>query len=183
MNRALLVIDVQNEYFTGKLPIAHPSGALDNVLRAMDAAASAQVPVVVIQHTAPMPDSPVFVRGTAAWELHSEIAKRRADRWVEKHYPGSFTGTALESYLKERQIDTVTILGFMTHMCCDTTSRQAFHRGFKVEFLKDATGTLPLENPVGSVAAEDLHRTVLAVQHRFASVMSTDEWIEKLGSK
>jgi nicotinamidase-related amidase len=51
MKRALLVIDVQDEYFTGLLPITHPHGHLDNVLRSMDAARDAGVPIVVVQHT------------------------------------------------------------------------------------------------------------------------------------
>ena len=63
--------------------------------------------------------------------------------------PGSFTGTALEQWLRERGITTVAIAGYMTHMCCDTTARQAVHRGFNVEFLSDATGTLPLSNSGG----------------------------------
>ena len=43
--------------------------------------------------------------------------------------------------LREQGVDTVTIAGYMTHMCCDTTARQAGHRGFTVEFLRDANTT------------------------------------------
>jgi nicotinamidase-related amidase len=50
MSRALLVIDVQNEYFSGALPITHPAGHLDRILRVMDAA-TGRVPVAVIQHS------------------------------------------------------------------------------------------------------------------------------------
>jgi nicotinamidase-related amidase len=64
-NRALLVIDVQHEYFSGKLPVSHPPGTLANILRAMDAAHAAGVPIVVVQHTAPQPDSSVFRRCAA----------------------------------------------------------------------------------------------------------------------
>ena len=38
MKRALLVIDVQNEYFTGKLPVTHPPGSLENIVSAMELA-------------------------------------------------------------------------------------------------------------------------------------------------
>ena len=51
MNDALLVIDVQNEYFTGSLPVTHPAGSLENILMAMDRAYDEGVPVVKIQHT------------------------------------------------------------------------------------------------------------------------------------
>jgi len=66
-------------------------------------------------------------------------------------------------------------------MCCDTTARQAFHRGYKVEFLSDATGTLNLTNDAGTVSAEDLHRAILTVQQSmFSKVMTTAEWISAL---
>ena len=65
MKAALLVIDVQNEYFTGKLPVTHPAGSLDNILRAMDWAHDGRVPVAVIQHTNPAPEAVTFRKGHA----------------------------------------------------------------------------------------------------------------------
>ena len=181
MRRALLVIDVQNEYFTGKLPVSHPAGSLDNMLRAMDAAHEQKIPVVVIQHTAKAADSPVFKKGSPEWELHEEIKKRPHDLLIEKNLPGSFTGTTLELWLRERDIDTVVISGYMTQMCCDTTARQAFHFGFSVEFLSDATGTLSFTNNAGSVTAEELHRAILLTQAmRFSKVIETKEWVSSL---
>ncbi len=153
MSRALLVIDVQNEYFTGALPITHPAGHFDQILRVMDAA-EGRVPTVVVQHS--FTDKPIFRKGSHEWELHPEVAGRPRDLLVEKTLPGSFTDTPLESWLRERGISTVSVAGYMTHMCCDTTARQAFHRGFSVEFLSDATGTLPLSNSAGHVTAEEL---------------------------
>jgi nicotinamidase-related amidase len=78
----------------------------------------------------------------------------------------------------------VVIGGYMTQMCCDTTARQAFHLGFGVEFLSDATGTLALANEAGSVTAEELHRAILVTQGMlFSKVMSTVEWLEGLKKK
>ncbi|MEN6642478.1 MAG: isochorismatase family protein, partial [Armatimonadia bacterium] len=82
---------------------------------------------------------------------------------------------------RERHIDTVVICGWMTQMCCDTTSRQAVHLGFAVEFLSDATGTHAFSNEAGSVTAEELHRAALVVQaSRFAKVMGVEAWRERL---
>jgi nicotinamidase-related amidase len=179
--RALLIIDVQNEYFTGKLPISYPAGSLDNVLQAMDAASAAGVPVVVIQHGAPQPDSATFRRGSREWELHPAVAGRPRAMLIEKTLPGSFTGTQLAAWLHEREIDTVVIAGYMTQMCCDTTARQAMHQGLNVEFLSDATGTLAVKNGAGAVTAEELHRAILVTQAmRFSTVLSTAEWIARL---
>ncbi|HXG93908.1 MAG TPA: cysteine hydrolase family protein [Blastocatellia bacterium] len=178
MKRALLVIDVQNEYFTGRLPVSYPSGSLDQILKAMDAAIEQSIPVVVIQHAAPQPDSLVFRRGSPEWQLHESIANRQRDLLIEKNLPGSFTNTPLESWLRENGIDTVTISGYMTQMCCDTTARQAVHRGFAVEFLSDATGTLAFTNDAGAVTAEELHRATLVTQgQRFSRVLKTEDWI------
>ncbi len=66
-------------------------------------------------------------------------------------------------------------------MCCDTTARQAFHRGYKVEFLNDATGTLSVENKAGKVDAKQLHESILVAQQMFISdVISTAEWLGRL---
>ena len=181
MKRALLVIDVQNEYFTGELPVTYPQGSLDNIVKAMEMASNNHVPIIVIQHTAPQPDSTTFKKGSQEWKLHPAVAAKHRDHLIEKNLPGSFTGNDLESWLRERQIDTIVICGYMTQMCCDTTARQAVHLGFAVEFLSDATGTLSVSNSAGTITDEELHRAILVTQAmRFSKVMSTEHWIESI---
>ena len=177
MTRALLVIDIQNEYFNGALPISYPTGHLENILQVMDQANKHGVPTVVIRHHQADPESPIFRKGSEMWQLHPEVESRPRDILIDKHLPGSFTGTGLDEWLKERGIDTVSIAGYMTHMCCDTTARQAFHRGYKVEFLKDATGTLTVENAAGKATAHELQNSVLVAQQMFISeVIGGEEW-------
>ena len=181
MKRALLVIDVQNEYFTGKLPVSYPQDSLERITRAMDAAEQADIPVIVVQHSAPQPDSATFRRQSQAWELHPEVARRPRAILIEKNVPGSFTGTRLEEWLREHDIDTIVVSGYMTQMCCDTTARQAMHLGFGVEFLSDATGTLAFANSAGKVSAEELHRAILVTQQiRFSEVLPTDQWVARV---
>ena len=182
MKRALLVIDVQNEYFPGgALPIRHPENHLQNILETMDAAKANDVTTVVIRHHQPDPKSPIFCHGSENWQLHPEVARRPHDLLVDKQLPGSFTGTGLEQYLRERGIDTVAIAGYMTQVCCDTTAREAFHRGLKVEFLRDATGTLDVTNSAGSVTANQLQDSILVAQQMFISeVIPTDQWLERI---
>lgn len=180
MKRALLVIDVQREYFSGNLPVTYPPDSLENILKAMDSAKS-NVPIILIQHTALQKNAETFVKGTAGWEIIPEVLTREHDHLVEKNLPGSFTGTNLETWLREKNINTVTISGYMTQMCCDTTARQAFHRGFKVEFLSDATGTLTASNYAGTVSDEELHRAILVTQAmRFSNVLNTTDWIREI---
>ena len=184
MKRALLVIDVQNEYFTGKLPITYPEGSLEHILQAIRAARSKAIPVAYIQHTAIQKESKTFLKSTDGWQLHPAIAVTPRDYLVEKTLPGSFTGTDLDSWLRQKGIDTVVITGYMTQMCCDSTAREGFHRGYKVEFLSDATGTLTVGNDSGKVADKDLHNSVLVTQaSMFSKVMNTADWIKKLDEK
>ena len=178
---ALLVIDVQNEYFTGHLPVTFPEGSLDNILKAMDFAASVGMPVAVIQHYAATKDSPTFRKGSDEWKLHPEIEFRKRDILIEKSLPGSFTGTILEKWLRTGGVSRIAICGYMAQMCCDTTARQAFHLGFQVDFLSDAIGTLAVQNSAGAISAKDLHRAVMVTQAMlFARVMKTEEWIRAM---
>jgi nicotinamidase-related amidase len=181
MKRALLVIDVQNEYFTGKLPITYPSGSLDKILQVMAIAHEQGMPIVVVRHTQPQADTPIFRKGSQEWQLHPKVAQHPYNLLVDKKVPGSFTGTELETWLRNQGIDTVVICGYMTQMCCDTTARQASHLGFAVEFLADATGTLSFKNDAGVATAEELHRATLVAQDTFISkVINTAQWMKNI---
>ncbi len=181
MKEALLVIDVQNEYFSGPLQVTYPHGSFINILQAMDAAHVARIPIIVIQHSNFAEDAISFRPGTNTWELHPEVQKRFCDEVIEKTLPGSFTNTSLDAWLKNNAITSVAISGYMTQMCCDTTARQAFHRGYGVTFLSDATGTLSITNQAGTISDADLHRAILVTQQmRFSQVMTTAEWIGSL---
>ncbi len=95
---------------------------------------------------------------------------------------GKLYGRAgLGSSLRGADVDTVTVAGYMTQMCCDTTARQALHHGFSVEFLSDATGTPDIANKAGKVAYEELHRAVLVTQGmKFSNVIRTEYWINSI---
>ena len=178
--RALIVIDVQNVYFEGDWQVTFPEGSLQNIMAAMDAAEGHGIPVVVVQHSSNS-DAGSFARGSHLWQLKEEIAQRPRAHLVEKSYPGCFTGTGLEEWLRKKGVTTVTISGYMTQMCCDSTARQAFHRDFKVEFLSDATGTLGFSNDAGDASAEELHKATLVTQATvFSRVLTTREWKDLL---
>ena len=94
-NRILLVIDVQNEYFSGKLPVTFPVDSLNRIVDAMIIAKEKNIPIALIQHTAPQKDSKTFVRGSKNWEIHQDVIKQKYDYIIEKQLPGSFTNTDL----------------------------------------------------------------------------------------
>lgn len=184
MKRALVVIDVQNDYFDGNLPIAYPdpSRSLANLARAMDAAHAAGVPVVVVESVLPE-NAPIFAKGSRGVALHPSIASKPRDWLLSKPLPSCLAKTELETWLRERQIDTLTLVGYMTHNCVDATARDASQRGFTVEVLSDATGSPAYANRAGKASAEELHRVFLtAMEARFASVLTTPEWTALLPS-
>lgn len=183
--RALIVIDVQNDYVTGNLPIEYPDVAcsLVNIARAMDAACAQRIPSIVVQNTSPV-GSPIFAKGTSGWELHDIIRTRQYSHYIEKNLPSAFAGTDLSDWLKQEGIDTLTVAGFMTHNCDDSTIKHAMHAGLAVEFLSDASGAVPYVTRIGQATAEEIHRVFTVVmQTRFAAVASTDEWIAALKSQ
>ena len=176
--RALIVVDVQNDYDGGNLPIEYPpfSETVKHVGQAMDIATAHGIPVVVIRMNLPE-TAKVFAKGTHGAELHPEVASRPHDHLIGKTQPSAFTGTDLELWLRQRQIDTVTVVGYMTHNCDLSTVIHAMHKGFAVELLDDATGAVPYSNAAGSATAEEIHRVSLVImQARFAAVLSTADW-------
>jgi nicotinamidase-related amidase len=180
MTQALVVIDVQNEYVTGALPIVHPpvEGSLERIGAAMDAATAAGLEVVLVRHTEQDASAGVFVAGTPAWELHASVAQRPHVAVIDKSLPGSFTGTGLEALLRERDIDHLVVAGYMTHMCVDTTTRQAMHLGFDVTVLDDATGTIDVSDTLPAALVHQVELGVLG--DGFASVVPTAGWIASL---
>jgi nicotinamidase-related amidase len=133
--RALIVIDVQNEYVSGNLLIEYPpvQQSLTNIGLAMDAAHAAGVPVIVVQNHAPE-TAPLFAKGSSGWELHATVAERPRDHYVQKTLPGAFTETNLAQWLDKHHIDTLAVVGYMTHNCDASTIVQAMHAGLTVEF-------------------------------------------------
>ena len=181
MTDALIVIDVQNEYVTGGLPIVHPpvEESLARISAAIDAAAEHGVPVVLVRHSESDETGGIFVRGTPSWQLHESVASRPHEIVIDKTLPGSFTGTDLEPWLREHDVDSLVVVGYMTHMCVDTTTRQANHLGFGVTVLDDATGTIDVSD---DLPAALVHRVELGVLgDGFATVTSTSDWVESLG--
>jgi nicotinamidase-related amidase len=181
MNTALIVIDVQEEYFGGRLPISYPprEASLEQIGRAMDHATEASVPVVVVRHTG-QPGSGTFESDSATWQLRPEIAARPFDTLIDKRLPGSFTGTPLQEFLAEHGIDHITIAGYMTNVCCDTTARQALHMGLGATILYDAVGVPAMPSIDGAILdAEQLQRDALAPLALMGVTMSTTaDWVE-----
>jgi len=161
---ALMVIDAQQEYFApiGKVVLPDGPAAVRQIARALAWARAAGVPVVHVVHESRRPNAATFAPGSPTLEIHPEARPAAGEPVVQKHLPGSFTGTGLETLLRERGIERLLVTGFMTQMCVDTTARQAAHLGFAVTVLSDACAAMAVKGPDGAViAADQVHRTHL----------------------
>lgn len=183
MNTALIVIDVQEEYFSGLLPIQYPprEHSLQLIGDAMDAASAAGRPVVVVRHVGE-PGGGTFQQDSPTWAVRPEVADRPHDLMIDKRLPGSFTGTGLQEWLTEHDVDHLTIVGYMTNVCCDTTARQAMHLGMGATILHDAVGVPSMPDISGQpIDAEVLHRSALAPLALIGVEISpTEAWIRRI---
>ncbi|MFE7755817.1 cysteine hydrolase family protein [Streptomyces sp. NPDC057429] len=178
--RALVLIDVQQEYFDGPLNIQYPSRdeSLANILRALDVAAQTDMPVVAVRHEYPE-GAPVFAAGSAGWELHPEVERRIGPtaRRVVKNHSDIFASTGLAEWFRENGTNTLTLVGYMTNNCVLSTSAAAEPLGFTIEVLSDATGAVHLANEAGTASARQVHETLMALLHsNWAAVATTEAW-------
>ena len=162
MQEALLIIDVQNDYFPGgacELYRAHE--AEDNIKLLIKESRTLLRHVIYIQHINP-PDEKFFLKGTYGCEISKHIKPLPDDKVIIKYYPNSFFETELDSYLKEKGIKKLIVCGMMTHMCVDTTVRVAMDYGYEVDLVADACATMDLEIAGEIIPAQTVQKTFLA---------------------
>lgn len=176
---ALLVIDFQNEYFTGKLPIPDGMRALENTQRLLAFADRAGFPVIHIQHVAPE-GSAVFALGSEGVDFHPLMKPRSKDRSLPKTTVSAFASTDLDSQLKEAGIKTLIVAGLMTHACVAGAARDAAPLGYNVIVASDASATRAITRADGhSVSAQQLHESSLAsIEDTFGDVLTTQGIID-----
>jgi len=174
MRSALLLIDIQNDYFPGgKMEL---EGSIEAGARAAELLAAfrrAGRPVIHIQHLAQQPAATFFVPGTPGGEIHSAVAPQAGEPVIEKHYPNSFRDTELFATLKAREVDELAIAGMMTHMCVDATVRAAFDLGFRCRVASDACATRTLVFNGAKVPAAQVHGAFLAALQAVYATLGT----------
>lgn len=185
--RALVLVDVQQQYFAGPLEIQYPhhKESLPMIGRAIDAATAAGMPIVAVQHTAGE-EAPVFAPGTPEFDLHPDVERRRTAKWksLVKQYGSVYADTDLAGWLREHDVDTVTLVGYMTNNCILASSVEAEFLGFSTEVLSDATGAINLANDAGFADAKTVHTTLMALLNsNWAAVGTTETWVDAIESQ
>ncbi|QWP75989.1 cysteine hydrolase [Lysobacter sp. K5869] len=173
---ALLVIDFQNEYFSGRMPIPDGAAALGNARKLIAHADAHGLPVFHIQHVTP-PEAPVFAEHGDGVRFHDDLQPGANHRVVRKTSVSVFPTTDLERQLKDAGIGTLVISGLMTHACVAGAARDAVPLGFEVIVVSDACATRDLDSGDGRVLPHaDLHRAALAsIDDTFGAILSTGQ--------
>jgi nicotinamidase-related amidase len=175
---ALLVIDFQNEYFDGRLPVPNGLPALRNTQRLIAYADQRHIPVFHVQHLAPA-ESPVFAEQSAAVEFHCELKPAPHHAVLQKTSVSVFPTTNLDSRLKASGVKTLIVTGLMTHACVAGAARDAVPLGYDVIVVDDACATRDLDAPGGMIPHDVLHRSALAsIDDTFGAILTTDQLLE-----
>ena len=179
MTKALLIIDVQNDYFAGgAMPLVGMEQAAARCRRLLDAFRVAQLPVFHVQHLSTRPGAGFFVPDTPGCDIHESMQPEPGEAHLVKHYPSAFRDTDLRQLLQLSSIDELVICGAMTHMCVDTTVRAAFDLGYQCRLIADACATRDLEFDGRRVAAADVQAAFMAaLSVPFARLSSTDDYL------
>ncbi len=187
MKTALLLIDIQKDYFEGgKYPLVNPLEAAQKaytLLQCFREHGGQSAYHVHIQHISLKPDAAFFVKGDSGSDIHDSVAHFEGEPIVYKHEPNSFLNTNLLELLKGWGVERVVIAGMMTHMCVDATARAASDFGFQVIVAEDACATRDLTYGDTIIPADLVHKSFLAALKSYGKVMKSDEIIALLAAE
>jgi nicotinamidase-related amidase len=184
MKTALIVIDVQKDYFPGgKHELVNPLEAAKKSYMLLQCFREHGGHHVHIQHISKKPDATFFISGDRGTDIHDSVAHFEGEPIVYKHEPNSFLNTNLLELLKSWGIERVVICGMMTHMCVDATARAASDLGFDVIVAEDACATRDLKYGDTVIPAEHVHKAFLAALKSYGRVMKSEEILAFLAAE
>ncbi len=177
--QALLVIDIQNDYFDGGAsPLVGSHEASLNAQKLLTAFRKDSQPIIFIQHISTYDGATFFIPNTEGVKIHQNVKPMNNEIVITKNYPNSFKGTTLLETLKKNKITKLVICGMMTHMCVDATVRAAKDLGYECTLISDACATKDLEIKGKKVSAQDVQTAFLsALNYAYSTTLSTDEFL------
>lgn len=177
--KALLIIDIQNDYFDGGAnPLVGSMAASENAGQLLQHFRQQALPVIHIQHLSTRPGSTFFIPGTDGAKIHQNVAPIDGEAVISKHYPNSFRDTGLLTHLQSLGISELVICGMMTHMCVDATTRAAKDYGFECTVIGDACATKDLTALGSNVSAAGAQTAFLAgLSYFYATLQNTADYL------
>ncbi len=182
MTVALIVVDLQNDYFeNGKHPLDNIDVAVKNAYRLLSAFRERKSPVFHVQHIVDSEQAPFFQKDTWGAEIHEMVKPTGDEHLIVKETVNSYLNTSLLQRLTTANIKGVIICGAMSHMCIDAIARASADYGFRTQVIQDACATKALKFNDVLVDAQSVHATMMAaLEAGYAEVLSTDAVLNAL---
>lgn len=179
--QALVLIDIQNDYFTGgKMELFLMEEASANAALLLTFFRERNWPIVHIQHLSTRAGASFFIPDSIGAEIHPSVFPQKDEPIIQKNFPNSFRKTNLFEILKAQEIEELVICGAMTHICIDTTTRAAFDLGYPVTLIHDACATRDLMFNGQLVEAPKVQAAYMAALNgSFARVISASEFLQE----
>lgn len=183
MQTALLIIDIQNDYFDGgKWTLHKQAEAAQNAAKLLATFRQQNLPVIHVQHINPTEDAAFFAKNSIGAEIHDSVTPRENEILIVKQQINSFLDTELNAVLKELDVETLVICGSMSHMCIDAGVRAAADLGYACQLAHDACATLSMSFNGVEVPAEHVHAAFMAaLSFAYAEVTTTEALITAQG--
>lgn len=181
MKKALILVDIQNDYFKGgRHELVNPEQAASQASNILHVFRARGWNIFHIRHINSNPEASFFKVDTDGITFCEDVCPLEGEEVITKHRPDSFQGTNLKLKLTENNIEEVIICGMMTHMCIDTTVRTASRYGYSVTLIEDACATRDLIWREQIISAEEVQNAYFAALNgTFATVQKADLWIKE----
>jgi nicotinamidase-related amidase len=181
MNTALLLVDIQNDYFpNGKMELEGSVEASQKAKQLLSYFREKSLPIFHIQHISTRSGATFFLPNTEGVQINKNVEPFPNEVVIQKNYPNSFRDTKLMEQLRDKEVNRLVICGMMTHMCIDATVRAAFDFGFECIVTHDACATKNLVFNDKTIPAEYVHNTILAsLDGIYARVISVEQFFSE----
>jgi nicotinamidase-related amidase len=171
---ALLIVDIQNDYFPGgAMELEGADAAGSQAGKALAQFRAQGMPIIHVKHLSLRPGATFFLPNTRGAEIHVAVKPQGDETVIEKNFPNSFRNTPLQAELERRGIKNLVLAGMMTHMCVDATVRHAADLGYKVTLIGDACATRAQTYGGETVPARQVHAAFLAALNGFYAKVVT----------
>ncbi|HVY53220.1 MAG TPA: cysteine hydrolase family protein [Gammaproteobacteria bacterium] len=182
MKTALLLVEIQNDYFpNGRMCIEKSTYVAAKAKQILQAYRAREWPVIHVQQISTRPNDTYFLPCTKGAEFHPDLQPTKGEIIVKKHYPNSFRDTNLLNVLNKNHINHLTICGMMTHNAIDATTKAAYDNGFMCTVLHDACATKDIHFNDSIIPAHNVQNSFLAaLEPIYASVLSSDSFLQMI---
>jgi nicotinamidase-related amidase/ketosteroid isomerase-like protein len=178
---ALVLVDLQNDYFSGgRFELDNTELAAKKASQLLAHFRENEMPVIHIQHLFKEANAAFFTANTVGAEIESSVKPTDNEPVIIKHQIDSFIETTLEQTLVELAIDNLVIVGAMAQACVQTICRSAVNKGYKCQVISDAIAAPKLDYKQHTFTGEQLvAANLISLSFGGADITETNEWLQK----